>query len=37
MRWSKIESARARIASGWYEREDVQAKLVDALYDELND
>lgn len=35
IRWSKILSARARIAAGYYERDEVQDRLVDAVLQEL--
>ena len=35
VRWTRIESARARIAAGWYERDDVQAQLAEAVFEEL--
>lgn len=36
VRWSRIATARARIASGWYERDDVQSRLADAVLEELD-
>jgi hypothetical protein len=35
IRWSRILSARARIAAGYYERNEVQERLVDAVLEEL--
>ena len=35
VRWSRIQTAQARIASGFYERDEVQAFVVDALLREL--
>jgi len=37
LRWSRIATARARITSGWYERDDVQSRLADAVLEELKD
>lgn len=37
VRWSRVADAQARIAAGWYERDDVQAQLVDAVFEELSD
>ncbi|HET7226848.1 MAG TPA: hypothetical protein VFK69_14165 [Candidatus Eisenbacteria bacterium] len=36
LRWSRIAAARARIAAGWYERDEVQSRLADAVLEELN-
>lgn len=36
IRWSRVLSAQARIASDYYEREDVKAFLVDAVLEELS-
>jgi hypothetical protein len=36
VRWSRILSAQARIASGYYEREDVKDFLVEAIWKELH-
>ena len=36
VRWSKVQSAQARIASGYYEREDVQSIVVEHILRELN-
>ncbi len=36
IRWSRVLSAQARIASDFYEREDVKAFLVDAVLEELS-
>jgi hypothetical protein len=36
IRWSKVMAAQARIASGHYERDDVKAFLVEALWQELH-
>ncbi len=35
VRWSKVMSAQARMASGYYERDEVQQFLVEALLREL--
>lgn len=35
VRWSRIQTAQARIASGFYERDEVQAFVVDAILREL--
>ena len=35
VRWSKVQTAQARIASGYYEREDVQNYVVEQLLREL--
>jgi hypothetical protein len=35
VRWPHIATARARVAAGWYDRDDVKSRLVDALLDEL--
>jgi hypothetical protein len=35
VRWSRIQAAQARIASGFYERDEVQAFVVDAILREL--
>jgi hypothetical protein len=37
VRWSRVQAARARIASGFYGRADVREKLLDAILDELTD
>ena len=37
VRWSKILSAQARIASGYYERDEIQDQVVDALLAELEE
>lgn len=31
LRWEKIRTARARIAAGFYDREDVRSRLADAV------
>ena len=36
VRWSRVQSAQARIASGFYEREEVQCAVVDAVIRELS-
>jgi hypothetical protein len=35
VRWSRVVSAQARIASGYYEREEVKAFLVEAIWSKL--
>jgi hypothetical protein len=35
VRWSRVLSAQVRIASDYYEREDVKDFLVDAVLEEL--
>lgn len=35
IRWSRVLSAQARIATDYYDREDVKAILVDAVLEEL--
>ena len=35
IRWSRVRTARSRIASGYYDRDDVQSRLVDAVLREL--
>jgi hypothetical protein len=37
VRWSRVRAARARIASGFYDRADVREQLLDAILDELTD
>jgi anti-sigma28 factor (negative regulator of flagellin synthesis) len=37
VRWSRVKAARARIAAGFYEHDEVREKLLDALLDELAD
>lgn len=36
VRWSRILSAQARIASGYYELEEVRESVVDALMEEMD-
>jgi hypothetical protein len=36
IRWSRVLSAQARIATDYYDREDVKAVLVDAVLEELS-
>lgn len=31
LRWAKIRNVRARIAAGYYDREDVRSRLADAV------
>ena len=33
----RVATARARIASGWYERDDVQSRLADAVLEALDE
>ena len=35
VRWSRILAAQTRIATGYYDREDVKSYLVEAIYHEL--
>ena len=35
VRWSKVKTARARIAADYYERGEVKGRVLDALMDEL--
>ena len=35
VRWSRVRAAKARIAAGFYDREDVRDRLADAVYEEL--
>ncbi len=35
IRWPHIATARARVAAGWYDRDDVKSRLVDELLEEL--
>jgi hypothetical protein len=35
VRWSKVQTAQARIASGYYERDEVECVVVSALVREL--
>jgi len=35
VRWSKVQTAQARIASGYYERDEVEGIVVSALVREL--
>ena len=35
IRWSKVATAQARIAAGYYERSEVKQMVVDALLKEL--
>ena len=35
VRWSKVQTAQARIASGYYERDEVEGVVVSALVREL--
>jgi len=35
IRWSKVMAAQARMASGYYDRDEVQQFLVEALLREL--
>lgn len=37
VRWSRVKAARARIAAGFYDRDDVREKLLNAILDELTD
>jgi hypothetical protein len=35
VRWSRVQAAQARIASGFYDRDEVQAAVVAAVLREL--
>jgi len=35
IRWSKVMAAQARIASGYYDRDDVKECLIEAIWNEL--
>jgi hypothetical protein len=35
VRWSRVKTARARVASGFYDREDVREKLLEAVLEEM--
>jgi hypothetical protein len=35
VRWSRVQTAQARIASGYYERDDVRDYVVDQILREL--
>lgn len=35
VRWTRVVSAQARIASGYYEREEVKSYLVEAIWNRL--
>ncbi len=35
IRWPQVANARARVAAGFYDRDDVRSRLVDALLEEL--
>ena len=35
VRWSRVQTAQARIASGYYERDEVECAVVSALVREL--
>ena len=35
VRWSKVQTAQARIASGYYERDEVQDLVVEQILREL--
>jgi hypothetical protein len=35
VRWTRVVSAQARIASGYYEREEVKSFLVEAIWSQL--
>jgi hypothetical protein len=37
VRWSRVKAARARVAAGFYDRDDVRETLLDAILDELAD
>lgn len=35
VRWARVNAVRARIAAGYYDRENVRERVLDALLDEL--
>jgi hypothetical protein len=35
IRWSRVLAAQARVASGYYDRPDVQEFILDAVIDEI--
>ena len=35
IRWSKVMTAQARIAVGYYDRDDVRERVLDAVVEEL--
>ena len=37
VRLARVDEARRRIVSGWYDRADVRASLVDAVMQEFRD
>ncbi len=37
VRWARVNAARARIAAGYYDRENVRERLLDALLEELTE
>jgi hypothetical protein len=37
VRWERVNAARARVAAGYYDRDGVREKLLDALLEELTD
>jgi hypothetical protein len=37
VRWTRVRAARARIATRFYDREDVRARLMDAILEELSE
>jgi hypothetical protein len=37
VRWARVNAARARIAAGYYDRENVRERLLDALLEEFTD
>lgn len=36
VRWSRVAGARARIASGYYDRDEVRDRLLETLLEELS-
>jgi len=36
IRWSKVRTAQARIAAGYYDREEVREKVLEAVLDVLD-
>ncbi|MBI5709967.1 MAG: hypothetical protein HZC42_06630 [Candidatus Eisenbacteria bacterium] len=36
VRWARVETARARIAAGYYDRAEIRERLADAVLEELD-
>ncbi len=35
VRWARVATARARIAAGYYDRDEIRERLLDAILEEL--